>query len=376
MPIYSANRVSGASARIVAAEGYTENDFGRILMECSINDMRLFNAAIARDLQEASALNEGTMVTSELQALREFSAKEAWDGLVEKLKRLWAKIKGVFRNVYAKLSVWLNKNTKLYIAQNRKYLLGKKNLSYCKIPHYRKPKKNGNLKDAINDAIKPIKDKADWFKKIKIAGTLAGLDYENNKNTKVVEYNVDDLIKDNYEEADENLTFGDVGFNLDTLFSNLSANSTYIKELKKANKDIDKCFDEAIKVVKDAAKKLEKSDTKDSYQATSKKIGELQSTATKSVKAIINLVKFALKNDRGLIAALVAFSGEKPDSINDSAYLEMAYAIGFDALREETEDMTDEDIQDAADDLQITISIDGDVDADVNVEDNTDSDDE
>ena len=80
MPIFSSNRVYGAGVgnTIVAAEGYTENDFGRIMSECATNDMLLFNAAIARDFKEAQAMTEGTMVASELQALREFSVKEAW----------------------------------------------------------------------------------------------------------------------------------------------------------------------------------------------------------------------------------------------------------------------------------------------------------
>ena len=58
---------------------------------------------------------------------------------------------------------------------------------------------------------------------------------------------------------------------------------------------------------------------------------------------------------------------------------EVAFSVGAMAFTEETEDMTDEDLADAAEggdgEVSINIEIDGTADADVNVEDNTNDDD-
>ena len=102
MPIYARNSL-GSDVKITANENYSYADMGRILSECVQNDQTLFNAVLLNDFKENAAIREGTMVSSELQSFREFSVKEAWGGLKKKLQKLWEKIKGVFRQVYAKL---------------------------------------------------------------------------------------------------------------------------------------------------------------------------------------------------------------------------------------------------------------------------------
>ena len=365
MPIYSTNRVSTASGRntIVAAEGYTENDFGRILQECAINDMRLFNAAIARDFQEATAIQENTMVASELTAIREFSVKEAWNGLVSKLKKLWAKIKAAFATAYAKISVLLNKYNKTYIAQNRKLLVNKKGLSSCPIPKYRK--RSENYKSKVDDFLSFLNAYSDITKKSdsrSVVGTSANADDVDTKK----------MIDACFDAASEGRTFGDLGMSIDVVFSNLSGASDYLKEVKRNSSKIDKVMSKMIKQAEAAAKKAEDgSADKESYQNASKNITTVQSYVTKYSKALIGMLKFAISNDRGLIAALVAYS-PKTEAVD----LAMAYSIGFRSFVEEAEEMTPEDAADEAQELEINISIDGDVDADVNVEDNTDGGDE
>lgn len=398
MPIYSTNRVSGASTSIVAAEGYTEHDFGRILSECATNDMKLFNAAIARDFQEITAMQEGTMVSSEVRALQEFSIKEAWKGIVEKLKKLWAKIKGVFRNVYAKLSLWLNRSNKLYVAQNRKYLQNK-NLADCPLPKYLKPvgdyytrvdkciKELGDSAKAINDirtsddpslkeVIKKTTTKA--LKALDIDSTLGTKSPAGDLNTSI---NADDIyeamLKKYFKAEDSKLTWGNSGMSLDTLFTNLSGSSKKLKDLKKASKTVDGAFKKIISDInKLADSDSEKEANKKKYRLASAAATSFQNLMNASTSAFIKLTKKAISNDRGLIAALVAYDPKKPKNEN-AVMCEFAYATGFDTLHEETDDMTPEDVDDAAECEGITVDINVSVDGDAEVGDvNVDGDDD
>lgn len=394
MPIYSTNRVSSASTNIVAAEGYTEHDFGRILSECATNDMKLFNAAIARDFQEITAMQEGTMVTSEIRALQEFSIKEAWKGIVEKLKKLWAKIKGVFRNVYAKLSLWLNRSNKLYVAQNRKYLQNK-NLTDCPLPKYLKPK--GDYYNRIDKTIKELGDLSKSVDDLRTSENPTLKDVIKHMNNKVIKsldisstmdkkdydkaVNADDLyegmLKKYFNAENEKLTWGNSGMSLDTLFTNLSGSSKKLKDLKKASKAVDTAFKKIISDLnKLADSDSEKEANKKKYRLASDAATAFQNMMNASTSAFIKLTKKAISNDRGLIAALVAYDPKKPKNEN-AIMCEFAYATGFDTLHEETDDMTPEDVDDAAESEGITVDINVSVDGDAEVGDvNVDGDDD
>lgn len=375
MPIYSSNRVYGAGTgkSIVAAEGYTENDFGRILSECAINDMRLFNAAIARDFKEANALNEGTMVASELQAFQEFSVKEAWNGLKEKVKKLWSKIKGVFKNVYAKLSLWLNRNTKAYIAQHRKTLLNKTGLADCPIPKYTPC--TAAFKSATSGfgglKVGDLKSAADMLNGKAMDEVIAGSDFKDMARVKT--FTADDvyskLLDVCFDKAKEGRTFGDLKMSVDTLLNNLSGSSEYLKDLRKINRETDRVFKAFLGKIDKAQKKSEDESQKNIYASASRVVSAYQNAANAMCAGLIRIVKKAISNDRGLVATLVAYNGPK----TESAMLEFAYETGFDALHEETEDMTPEDVESAAEEegINIDITVSGDVDADVTVNDET-----
>lgn len=392
MPIFSSNRVSGAGATIVAAEGYTEHDFGRILSECAINDMRLFNAAIARDFKEAEALSEGTMVASEIQALREFSVKEAWKGLKEKLKKLWAKIKGVFKSVYAKLSLWLNRNTKAYIAQHRKELINK-NCKDCKVPKYLNPRtRSVSITDIIRDAGEHERlsvNTADLKKYLQgtaidsLTSAVAAGNYDSaiSSLAKAVAEDkmptADELtqaaMKGRFDEPNASLTFGGTIWkgDVNALMNNLSGNAQALKDLKKCSNEIDKSFKTIINKLNKAEKAAEKeSEESKSYNAASQIVSKIQTLFNAISAAAIKVIKKSISNDRGLIATLVAYN---PGAKQESAMLEFAFMAGYDALHEETEDLTDEDVAAAAEEegIEIDIEIKGEGDVDVNVDDQT-----
>ena len=205
--------------------GLPIDDFGRILSETYANDMKVFNVGLARDFKEATAINENTMVSSELRALREISVKEAWKGLVEKLKRLWAKIKAVFRNAYAKLSVWINRSNKLYVAQNRK-AIEKKNCDGCKLPKYRR------VDNAALEKIgKNISQLGSWATRALEGNGVVGASFDDNGNFKSYSYSNNDKKAaegateyDSYYKAREKEIFAEPSNS--TTFGNRSSRET------------------------------------------------------------------------------------------------------------------------------------------------------
>lgn len=387
MPIFSTNRVSGASTRVVAAEGYTDHDFGRILSECYTNDMKVFNMNLSRDFQEAKAFTENTMVKSELRAFQEFSIKEAWKGLVEKVKKLWAKIKGVFRNVYAKLSVWLNRSNKLYVAQNRKHLETKGDLSNCPIPKYRIPKVNitkkveGVIKE-MKDGVKDAKDSIDKaggmeasikadLKSMKIRDLMSATEDKIATSDEMYK----EMEKNYFKEPSSSAKFKDAKITVTALLDRISGSSEILKSLKKVNKEFDGMMSDMIKTLNKMSSESENKSAKSKYEAMSKMVSQFQTLTTNMVSATIKIYKKAISNDRGLVAALVAYDPKAPK--NENALLcEFAFSAGVYALKEETDDMTEEDIEDAAapdeDGVSVNIEIEG--PADVNVDDDSSDD--
>lgn len=382
MPIFSSNRVSYGGS-VVADKAYTENDMGRIMQECAINDMKIFNAALARDFKEIQGKNEGTMLESELQTFQEFSVKEAWKSLKEKIKKLWAKIKGVFKNAYAKLTVFLVRDNKTFIAMHKKELLSK-NCSDCKIPKYRDIKSGKSLAtlvSAFEKSHKGLKDSlemidklepadADFETKVKTYGQVTG----DSEDVTSADKLYDEFIKANYEEKNDGLTFGKCnayGGNVSALMANLSTNSASLKELKEQNKKIDKKFKTLLGKIEKAQTKAEK-DKDEAASKTYQNANKFTSLAQRTLNAItaasIREVKFMIKNDRGLIGTLVAYN---PKAKNETAYLESAYMEGFDRLFMETDDMEPEDVEAAAEEEGVSIEITIDGEADVEVEDNT-----
>ena len=379
MPVYSTNGARTiSSTRIAAAEGYTDHDFGRIISETYENDMRVFNLGLARDFKEAAAINENTMVSSELKALREFSIKEAWKGLVEKLKKLWAKIKGVFRNVYAKLSVWLNRSNKLYIAQNRK-ALEKKDCRECPIPKYMAPKGDKSSRavdNRIGRAIASAKQHAEKITSDKMY--RAETEFKSKDSGKSADDLYNQYLEECFDKPNSKAKFKDLGISTSSLLDDLGSNSDHLKNLKKASKEFDKAFKTAVNNLQKESNNAETDEEKKKYETAVKNTSDFQKYSNACSAAVIKLIKKAISNDRGLIATLVAYDPKAPK--NEAMLMsEVAFSIGAMAFREETEDMTDEDLEDAAQggdgEVSINIEIDGTADADVNVEDNTNDDD-
>ena len=352
MPIYARNSL-GSNVKITANENYSYADMGRILSECVQNDMTLFNAVLLNDFKESTAIREGTMVSSELTAFREFSVKEAWGGLKKKLQKLWEKIKGVFRQVYAKLTVWLVRNGKAFVAMHRKTLANKTGLSKCKIPSYLKRNDQFLNKNFAGDIISALDKKL-------IGATIAGTTdarsvdaLTNEKLQKAISDN--DVTADTFAETFKkkaftemkNTTFGEIGVSLDQLFNNITTKSKAIKDLKKAERDADASIKKALKTLSDKEKEAEKAKegSGENFKHASTQISSFERAITITTRAKIQAIKTGVAQDRMVVGKLVAYSPN-----NESAVLEeMAWLEGADDFAS-SEDIPAEEIN--ADDVQ------------------------
>ena len=359
MPIYSRNSV-GSDIHITANENYSYADMGRILVECTQNDMIVFNAAMRNDFKENAAIREGTMVSSELTTFREFSIKEAWGNLKAKLKKLWEKIKGVFRQVYAKLTVWLVRNGKMFVAMHRKTLANKTGLDKVKIPKYLVKKTEFWNKDRVDILTKGITQYIDHIN--------AG-EYDNNKGTEAMssveawantELNkiisgsnvsnfAEEFKKAAFEEKTDT-TWGDIksaAGGIEGLFTNITSKSDAIKKLKKNESNVDKSIKSVLRMLSKKEAEYEKKETGSGapYKRLSTAVSGYERTLTLLTRSEIQAIKTSVQQDRMVVGKLAAASPN-----NENALLEqMAWFEGADDFATQ-EDIPAEEIN--ADDVR------------------------
>lgn len=351
MPIYSRNSV-GSDITVTANENYSFSDMGRILVECAQNDMLVFNAALKNDFKENAAIREGTMVSSELSSFREFSVKEAWGNLKAKLKKLWEKIKGVFRQVYAKLTVWLVRNGKAFVALHRKTLLNKTGLNNVKIPKYLKRKPGFDPAAPASKLTKQATNFASLNFKTQYAGGTDSVD-EKLKSLLADTGVGKDVTPDNYAKAFKDAafeemtdtTFGAINVPLEKMFDNITSKSSSIKDLKKAEREADKAIKAAIKSVNSLEKKEEDQEQKSMYKSASMVCSAFERAISLVTRCAIQTIKTSVQQDRMVIGKLAAASPNKESALME----QMAWFEGADdfATQEDIppEEVNAEDIQ-------------------------------
>ena len=358
MPIYSRNSIGGVST-VAANENYSYADMGRILVECVQNNMIVFNAALFNDFKENSAIREGTMVSSELNAFREFSVKEAWKNLKEKLKKLWEKIKGVFRQVYAKLTVWLVRNGKVFVAMNRKILANKTGLGDCEIPNYSKVKDNDFGKEAnsiatwITQTMSKLEDGTN-SKKYGANSALGAAIPDATTENFTDEYNKRHF--DTEKDVKWSAISSDVG-NVEGLFTAITTKSDAIKKLKKLEKDTDSAIKKAIKALdsKASSAEKEKQGSGEAYKNASTAISSFERAITISTKCGINAIKKTVKQARMIVGKLVAYSPNKENALLE----QMAWREGADDFDTQEDIPADEiNAPDVQSDPDVVVNVD------------------
>ena len=359
MPIYSRNSV-GSDITVTANENYSFSDMGRILVECAQNDMLVFNAALKNDFKENAAIREGTMVSSELTSFREFSVKEAFSNLKAKLKKLWEKIKGVFRQVYAKLTVWLVRNGKAFVALHRKTLVNKTGLDKVKIPKYLAKKKDFWSKNRVDILTKDINnyldhvnagdfDKNVGTESMSSADAFANIELGKLVSGATVSNFGEEFKKAAFEEKTDTTwgaIKGDAG-GLEGLFNNITSKSSAIKDLKKNEREVDKSIKSVLRMLGKKESEAEKKETGSgaAYKRLSNAVSGYERTMTLLTRSEIQAIKTSVQQDRMVVGKLAAASPN-----NESALLEqMAWFEGADdfATQEDipAEEVNAEDIQ-------------------------------
>lgn len=364
MPIYSRN--SASNMTVVANENYSYQDMGRILVESAQNDMLLFNAVLRSDFQEQAAITEGTMVASELQSFREEAKNGFWTGLKAKLKKLWEKIKGVFRSAYAKLTVWLVRNSKMFGAAARKTLATKPGLDKVKIPMYTKyneanltsdvtEKLATSVEELIPAALEGKSDPVNGFDINRILDKAIPGATSENLNDKFKAF----VTVKEYKDA----TVGEIGLKYDTLLANITTQSSRLKAIKKAEKSADNSVKRAIKVIDRAAKAAEGKDeaSRVGYSAASKVCSNYETALSRISALQLAAIKNSIAQDRQVIGKMMAAApvSESADILETVAWLEGADEVN-DAIEAP---VSDEELKDAVEDaaaegVEIEINVD------------------
>lgn len=342
MAIISANRFSKMNGNYVIAanESYGVGDIGRILIENDRNDMAIFNAALKSDMYELQCRTEGTLLESEIQSLSENAIQDFFKSIIEKLKKFWAKAKGVFKKAYAMITAYVVRNGKAFIAANKKAI--------------------ANLKDStqLKGEVWVLKSNADTvaadFSKIDIETAKKSVDNMDASASEITksclklmfpaydgDTNLYKWLKEDAFEKKSGATLGECG-GRNTLVAMLENGMKPIKELKKQEREMEKSIKESLKELETAARNAAKN-TKDDeaakdahtkqanyYKAASTGITNAMSSA---MRAAIRLHKFQLSNARIALAKAIGVQATTESTLLESMMLEAA---------EDLEDVEDE----------------------------------
>lgn len=247
MPIYSNNRTgSMALAQVAANESYTSEDFGRILYESQLNDMAFFEAVLACDFKEIKGLREGTILEAEVNKLNKETINQMINNIIEGLKKFWAKLKGVFADAINKLAAYVMKDGNAIKAEFKKANVSKweGSVENVKVFQYRHKCLNftdswlGSITNAYNDENTNVSAIVGSE-----LGKLVGQDSISSR-----EYS-----KAVMELCVENKTLNKS--NVDEFASALDKGAEHIRFLKEYQKKTEKSINEAIKTLKEDAKK-------------------------------------------------------------------------------------------------------------------------
>jgi hypothetical protein len=330
MGIYSANRMSSVRTGSMRPDmSYAGTaGIGRCMYESTVNDCILGESLLMQDFNEVRAMREGTVLESEMRVMQENVVTDFFKKCKELLIKLGKKIAGIFRQVYAKLTQWFVRSGKMYVKMHRKTVLSK-DIRNLEIKKYRKPKnfkadtKVKEISDQFNNLIKDVKNKNKTDMKIAVNFNNYRDSSVSTKETSEYKYellgiNEDDdyyehLMNAAYEDED---TVSASNISLTKTLDNVEKGSETIRNLKK----LEKTFKENIKKAQSAittlegkVNKMEESDSNkksntDYITQIRSSVSAFQQAMNTATSAAIRVVKFSIKQDRSVIAQIVAYT--------------------------------------------------------------------
>ena len=118
------NTMAGLSGNytVEAAEGYPGGIGCQIAaLEAVQTDFSFLTAFVQSDAREIGMVREGAG-NEEMYSMLEGAISDAWDKLKEWIKKIWEKIKGIFKSFIARLEDFMGKNGYAYYEKYRKIL--------------------------------------------------------------------------------------------------------------------------------------------------------------------------------------------------------------------------------------------------------------
>ena len=118
------NTMAGLSGNytVEAAEGYPGGIGCQIAaLEAAQTDFSFLTAFVQSDAREIGMVREGAG-NEEMYSMLEGAISDAWDKLKEWVKKIWEKIKGIFKSFIARLEDFMGKNGYAYYEKYRKIL--------------------------------------------------------------------------------------------------------------------------------------------------------------------------------------------------------------------------------------------------------------
>ena len=107
---------------VEAAEGYPGGIGCQIAaLEAAQTDFSFLTAFVQSDAREIGMVREGAG-NEEMYSMLEGAISDAWDKLKEWIKKIWEKIKGIFKSFIARLEDFMGKNGYAYYEKYRKIL--------------------------------------------------------------------------------------------------------------------------------------------------------------------------------------------------------------------------------------------------------------
>lgn len=340
MGVYSGNRFQfgGIDPDTVYANESYDGEIGAqmILAENAENDMAIFEAVLGNDFQTVIAMQEGTLLESEVTIITEGSLGDFYQKIKTFLTKVWEKIKGLFKSFMVKLNGIVIRDNKKFVEKYKAEVLKKPSLSKMK---YKWSKPTGNSispqgvpyntglepdsKLTEEDIRKYVEDKIDSGKMMEelLAKTIGGNRVDVDEYTKEAHSYL-------YDDEDQEEGLG--GSMLTEIMNTLVSGGDTLKALTKTQTDADKMFSNLIKDMekerntiikpmpeadKTAADKIERSTSIARANALYQVMQVHASASTKATSASIEGAKYGIKQARRVFAQAAAYNAKKEDAV-------------------------------------------------------------
>ena len=137
---------------VEAAEGYSGTIGAQMLMvEGFQNDMDMFSASLMADRQEHRMVQEGAS-ESEVSAMQEGALSSFWEKVKAFVRKLIAKIKGIFKGFIAKFEAWMGKDGRAFFDKYKKEIFSGKDLDGLKVKYSKPTSGFANIKVNVDGA--------------------------------------------------------------------------------------------------------------------------------------------------------------------------------------------------------------------------------